>query len=176
MRPSTTARRYAEAAFDVARASGQTDDWLREMQSAQATYNRDIVRSYFADPNVSREEKIETLPRLFPGLSEHVLNLLRVLTLKHRMHLLPSVVAEFERLAREARGVLEATVTVARPVTESEQLEIHQRLRALTGKEVHIQMAVDPSILGGVVVRIGDQVIDASVEGRLDRLRQELAV
>jgi F-type H+-transporting ATPase subunit delta len=92
------------------------------------------------------------------------------------MHLLPAVAAEFERLAREARGVLEATVTVARPVTQSEQQEIQQRLHALTGKEVQIHMAVDPSILGGVVVRIGDQVIDASVEGRLDRLRQELAV
>lgn len=97
MRPSTTARRYAEAAFDVARSDGQTDNWLRELQEAQTTYSRDIVRSYFEDPNVSREEKIETLPRLFPQLSDRTLNLLRILTSKHRMQLLPSIVAEFER-------------------------------------------------------------------------------
>lgn len=77
---------------------------------------------------------------------------------------------------RAARGVVEAEVKVARPVTQPEEQEITQRLRTLTGKEVQIHLAVDPSILGGVVVRIGDQVVDASVAGRLDRLRQELAV
>jgi F-type H+-transporting ATPase subunit delta len=92
------------------------------------------------------------------------------------MHLLPPILVEFEHLVREARGVLEADVTVARPLTEAERQEILQRLRTLTGKEVQIQVGVDPAILGGVVVRIGDQVIDASVAGRLDRLRQDLAV
>jgi F-type H+-transporting ATPase subunit delta len=125
---------------------------------------------------VAREEKVETLPRLFPGLSEQVLNLLRVLASKQRMQLLPSIVSEFEHLVREARGVLEAEVTVARPVTDIDQQGILQRLRGLTGKDVQIHVSVDPAILGGVVVRIGDQVIDASVSGRLDRLRQELAV
>lgn len=176
MRPSTTARRYAEAAFDVARASGQTDAWLSDLQRAEDTYNRDIVRNYFLDPNVAREEKVATVPRLFSGLSEQVLNLLRVLTSKQRMQLLPAIAAEFEHLVREARGVLEAEVTVARVVTESEQQDILHRLRSLTGKDVQIHVAVDPSILGGVVVRIGDQVIDASISGRLERLRQELAV
>lgn len=176
MRPSTTARRYAEAAFDVAQADGRIDEWLGQLRDAEETYGRPIVRSYFEDPNIAREDKIETLPELFSGLSDHVLNLLRVLTSKHRMHLLPSVAAEFEHLVRAARGVLEAEVTVARPVTDSEQQDILQRLQAFTGKSVQIQTAVDPSILGGVIVRIGDQVIDASVTGRLDRLRQELAV
>jgi F-type H+-transporting ATPase subunit delta len=176
VRPSTTARRYAEAAFDVARSTGQTDQWLSDLQRAQQTYGRDIVHGYFADPNVAREEKVETLPRIFPGISEQVLNLLRVLTTKQRMQLLPSIVTEFEHQVRAARGVLEADVTVARPVTQEEQQDILGRLRALTGKEVQIHVAVDPNILGGVVVRIGDHVIDASVSGRLDRLRQELAV
>jgi F-type H+-transporting ATPase subunit delta len=176
MRPSTTARRYATAAFDVASSSGQTDRWLRDLQQARETYSRDIVRTYFEDPNVAGEEKLATLPRLFPGISDQVLNLLRVLTSRHRMHLLPPILVEFEHLVREARGVLEADVTVARPVTEAERQEILQRLRTLTGKEVQIQVGVDPAILGGVVVRIGDQVIDASVAGRLDRLRQDLAV
>jgi F-type H+-transporting ATPase subunit delta len=176
MRPSTTARRYAEAAFDVAKADGRMDQWLQQLGNAEDTYSRDVVRLYFDDPNVAREEKVATLPRIFPGLSDHVLNLLRVLTTKHRMQLLPGIRAEFEHLVREARGVLEAEVTVARPITQGEQQDILQRLRTLTGKDVQIEVKVDSSILGGVVVRIGDQVIDASVAGRLDRLRQELAV
>jgi F-type H+-transporting ATPase subunit delta len=176
MRPSTTARRYAEAAFDVARKEGQTDRWLAELQQALQTYHRDIVRTYFDDPNVAREEKVETLPSLFPGLSQEPLNLLRVLTIKHRMHLLPSIVTDFEHQVRQARGVLEAELTVARPISEEEKQTILQRLKSITGKDVQAQVSVDPSILGGVVVRIGDQVIDASIAGRLDRLRQQLAV
>jgi F-type H+-transporting ATPase subunit delta len=176
MRPSTTARRYAEAAFDVATADGQPDQWLTDLQTAVEAYNRDSVRNYFNDPKTAREDKLAMLPRIFPALTPRTLNLLRILALKHRMQLLPSIAAEFEHRVRESRGVLEATVTVARPLTADEQEQIRLRLRSLTGNEVEMQTTIDPNVLGGVVVRIGDQVIDASVAGRLERLRQELAV
>jgi F-type H+-transporting ATPase subunit delta len=176
MRPSSTARRYAEAAFDVAHQDGNADQWLADLRRVQQLLDRPIVRQYFEEPNVSREEKVETLPRLFPDLPEHVLNLLRILTNKHRMHLIPAVADELERLIRESRGITEATVTVARPVDEQERREIAQRLGTLLGKQVVIHTEVDESIIGGIVIRIGDQLMDASVAGRFERLRQELAV
>src|SRR5579884_4011895 len=104
MRPSTTARRYAEAAFDVAAADGQTDTWLTELQGAVGVYERDDVSGYFEDPHVPREEKLQTLPQLFPYGTQRVLNLLRLLATKQRMYLLPPIASEFERLVREARG------------------------------------------------------------------------
>jgi F-type H+-transporting ATPase subunit delta len=175
MRPSSTARRYAEAAFDVAR-QGDPETWIAQLHQVEDLLQRPLVRQYFDEPNIAREEKVGTLPRIFSGADAHVLNLLRILTMKHRMHLIPAIAAEFERLLREARGVREATVTVARPVSEAERAEIAQRLGAALGKQVEIQTEVDPSIIGGIVIRVGDQLIDASVAGRLDRLRQELAV
>jgi F-type H+-transporting ATPase subunit delta len=104
------------------------------------------------------------------------MNLLRILVSRQRMHLLPNIVREFEALELEARGIAEADVTVARSVGEAEQEVIARRLSEITGKQVHVQVHVDPGILGGIVVRIGDQLIDSSVAGRLQRLRQRLAV
>lgn len=176
MRPSTTARRYAEAAFAVAQQDGNSDQWLQDLKAVQEALKRPVVESFFDDPNISREERLETLPMLFPSAPAHVLNLLRILSSRHRMHLVPQVVAEFEHLVNEAQGVVEATVTVARPIEEEERREIAQRLSQVTGKNVEVQTEVDPNIIGGVVIRVGDQLVDASIAGRLQRLRQQLAV
>ena len=146
------------------------------VHDAPEMLQRPLVRQYFDDPNISREEKVDTLPRPFPESEPHVLNLLRILTIKHRMLLVPAIADELERRMREARGITEASVTVARPIDDRERTEIAQRLGQVLGKEVEIHTHVDEAIIGGIVIRVGDQLIDASVAGRLERLRQELAV
>jgi F-type H+-transporting ATPase subunit delta len=176
MRPSATARRYAEAAFDVARQDGEVGRWLDDLSRVSDTLANPSAGLYFKDPNVPAEEKLATLRGLFPEIPPHIANLLRMLAERERLHLLPAILAEFQSLDREARGVLEAQVTVARPFDLGEQEEIKRRLSAATGKTVEIHLAVDPAILGGIVVRIGDRLIDASVSGRLSRLRHQLAV
>ena len=176
MRPSTTARRYAEAAFDVAQQDGDVDGWLADLQKAREVLRDPAAAPYFRDPNVPRDAKVDSVESLFGNLHPHVLNLLRVLVTRQRVHLVPGIVQEFEALEREARGIAQADVTVARPITDAEQSAIGQRLSEVTGKQVHVQTHVDPAILGGIVVRIGDRLIDSSVAGRLERLRQELAV
>jgi F-type H+-transporting ATPase subunit delta len=176
MRPSTTARRYAEAAFDVARHDNDVQGWLRDLQTAAETVEQPDIAGFFRDPKVSREEKVETVGRTFQSMRPHVVNLVRILAARDRIHLLPSILQEFVALDREARGILEARVTVARPIDDREQEEVRRRLEQLTGKTVEIHTDVDSSILGGIVVRMGDRLIDASVAGRLQRLRQEMAV
>jgi F-type H+-transporting ATPase subunit delta len=176
MRPSTTARRYAEAAFEVAQQDGDLDTWLADLRAANTALAERETALFFRDPNVGREEKLETLNKLVGHLQPHVLNLLRVLAVRQRIQLLPAILREFQELEREARGIAEAQVTVARPVDQAETRAIAQRLGQLTGKRVEVRTQVDPNILGGVVVRIGDKLIDASVAGRLQRLRQRLAM
>ena len=176
MKPSSIARRYAEAAYDVAVQDGNTDVWLRDLRAADDVLQGRSLALYFKNPEVPAEDKLRALQELLPHVYPHVLNLLRLLVTRHRLHLLPSVIQHFEDLDREAKGIVEAYVTVARPVDEGETAIIKQRLSSLTGKTVELQTSVDPGILGGIVVRIGDKLIDASVAGRLERLRQELAV
>lgn len=176
MRPSTTARRFAEAAFQVAQEDGQAEEWERQLGRASDALQDATARRFFEDPNIPDEEKTGLLPRLFPDAQPHLLNLLRLLTVRHRIYLLPQIRAEFDHLIREARGVVEADVTVARPISEAERTEIAQRLGQATGKQVDIRTRVDPAVIGGIVIRIGDHLIDASIAGRLQRLRQDLAV
>lgn len=176
MRPSSTARRYAQAAFDVAREDGDVQQWMADLRSARDTFQDQALGLYFKDPNVPTEEKQEALRKVFGNVRPHVMNLLQILATKQRIHLLPAILEEFEELEREARGILEADVTVARPIDQRERGRIAERLGQVTGKQVEVHVQVDPAILGGVVVRIGDQLIDGSVAGRLQRLRQEMVV
>ena len=88
-----------------------------------------------------------------------------------RVELLPAVVREFRRLHARQEGVVEASVTSAVALDEAAQAALQERLSALTGQSVAMHLDVDPSLLGGVSVRIGDRLIDGSVRGRLERLR-----
>ncbi len=176
MRPSATARRYAEAAFDVARQDGDIEGWLSDLRTATGILQSQAAAQYFKDPSVAIEHKMQALEQRFGDLRPHALNLLRVLVTRHRLHLLPAILAEFEDLEREARGILEADITVARELDENERARISVQLDELTGRSVEVRTHVDPQILGGVVIRIGDRLIDTSIAGRLQRLRQEMAV
>ena len=177
MRPSTTALRYAQAAFEVAQSEGKAEEWVRALQSANETLSEQRLALFFRDPNVSSESKLEAIKELFADAFEpQIVNLLRLLAVKQRLVLLPGITNELEDLVREAQGVLKATAVVARQLDANEQADIIRRLEQITGKRIDLRVSVDPSILGGIVVRIGDRLIDASVANRLQRLRQELAV
>lgn len=175
MRPSTTARRYAEAAFDVAREDGTVQAWVSTLARVAQAVQRPDVAGFFKEPNISREQKIRSASDMAQGGPEQVGNLLEMLAALNRIHLVPSILQEFRELDRSASGVVEASVTVARPLSDAEAIEIAQRLAQALGKKVELQAQVDPAILGGIVVRVGDRLIDASVKGRLDRLRNQLA-
>lgn len=173
---SSTGRRYAEAAFDVAQEQNSVQGWITSLRQASQVLERPETLRYFRDPNVPTHEKLQAIDAAFVGVSQEVRNLLRMLTVRNRLGLLPSITTEVERLDREHRGIVEAEVTVARPMTEAEQADVTRRLSASLGKQVNITTSVDPKIIGGILIRIGDRLIDASVAGRFERLRHELAV
>lgn len=175
MRPSATARRYAEAAYDVARQDGQVGAWLDGLKVAARVMHDSDAASFFKNPETGLDETLLTIDHMFGSMQPHLVNLLRIVATRHRLHLIPAILREFVDLDRAANGIVEAQVTVARPVEEAERESIGRHLGTLTGKTVEIQTRIDPSILGGIVVRIGDKLIDASVAGRLQRLRQEMA-
>lgn len=175
MRPSTTARRYAEAAYQVAHEDGQVEQWLQSLAQVAGAVSRPEVAGYFKDPNVPRDEKLAMTGTIAGDAPEGVRNLLRILAGLGRLHLVPAILQEMRDLHREAQGVREASITVARPLSSAESTEIAERLTQAIGAKVEIHTRVDPEILGGIVVRLGDRLVDASVKGRLDRLRNQLA-
>lgn len=171
-----SARRYAEAAFQIARRDGTVDEWLSDLEDAAETLGRQDALQVLANPAVPYEARADLAERITAGrISAPALNLMRLLLRRGRIDLLPGVLHEFRRLHRRQEGITEATIVSAAPLGPSEEEALRERLTEMTGGRVVMDFSVDPSILGGVVVRLGDRLIDGSVRGRLERLRSRLA-
>ena len=174
MRAGAIAKRYAQAAYDVAQSRGTAEQWLADLQRVVAAIADPAVVRWLDSSKITAARKEEVLTSVLASPYPLFVNLLRVLMSKGRITLLPEVAQQFERLVNRARNVAVAEVTTAIPLDAAEEARIAQQLSAMTGQEVRIQTRVDPSIQGGLIARIGDRVIDGSVRTRLALLRREL--
>jgi F-type H+-transporting ATPase subunit delta len=175
-RTSSSARRYADAAFQVAARDGTHETWRREMAAAAETLGEARIARALGNPALPIASRAELVrAAIGAAVSNPVLNLVQLLLARGRIELLPGVAREFARLDDLRLGVVHATATSAAPLAADEVRAMTARLEQLTGGHVELATSVDPSLLGGVVVRLGDRLIDGSVRGRLERLRTQLA-
>jgi len=171
----TGARRYAEAAFEVGLRDNTVADWRRELDAAAAICDDPDVTRALGNPAVPLEQRWPAAQKIFGRVvSQPVLNLIGLMLRRGRIEELPRIAAEFRRLDNQRQGIILAHVISAAPLTDQEKRAVVQRMEQLTGGRVELDVAVDPSLLGGLVVRVGDQLIDGSVRGRLERLRNQL--
>ena len=174
-RRETAARRYAEAAFEVALRDDTVATWRRELETAAAIASDERVGRLLANPAVPLETRTEMAATIFGKVvGRPVLNLIGLMIRRGRIDQLPKVAAEFRRLDDACQGITVATATSAAPLTPDEIRVLTERMETFTGGRVELDVQVDPSLLGGLVVRVGDQLIDGSVRGRLERLRNQL--
>ena len=173
----TVARRYARALYEEAQQGGTLEAVDADMQAVRESLDASReLEGLFKSPVVSREKKEAIVERLFAGkVSALVVRFMRLLIEKQREELLPTVIRAYTDLRDERQGVVEARVKTAMPLGEAEAAALRAALEARTGKQVRLRAEVDPALLGGVVVRIGDQVIDGSARHQLDQLRERLA-
>lgn len=171
----TAARRYAEAAFEIAQRDGSVDAWRSELETAARVLGDERVSTFLGNPAVPHEARSRLLDSaLGRSVSGPVRNLIQLQLRRGRIDQLPRVAAEFRRLDNERQGITVATATAAAPLTPDEVRTLTTRLEQFTGGRVELDVQVDPSLLGGLVVRVGDRLIDGSVRGRLERLRNQL--
>jgi F-type H+-transporting ATPase subunit delta len=176
-RQTTAGRRYAEAAFELAQRDGSLDAWQRDLSLAAATVADERVAAIVDNPAVPHAERDRLVSNLLGDhISRPTLNLVRLLVQRGKVDLLAQVAREYDRLLREQRGIVEAVVTTPVPLSDGETIAIRDRLAAVTGSEVQLRSELDPALIGGLTVRVGDRLLDASVRGRLDRLRDQLIV
>jgi F-type H+-transporting ATPase subunit delta len=174
-RRDTAARRYAEAAFEVAQRDGTVETWRSELQMAAAALADERVARHLSNPAVPLEKRAAVVNgALAKAVSRPVLNLIQLQLRRGRIEQLARVADEFRRLDNRRQGITAATATAAAELTPSEVDALTRRLEQFTGGRVELDLAVDPSLLGGLVVRVGDRLIDGSVRGRLERLRNQL--
>jgi F-type H+-transporting ATPase subunit delta len=174
-RRDTAPRRYADAAFEIGIRDGTLEVWRRELEAATETVADPALLGVLASPAIPLDQRLDAAQKVFAKLSQPVRNLILLLVRRGRIEQLPRVTAEFVRRDDERNGLTHATATSAAPLGEEEIRDIAARLEQMTGTRVSLDTNVDPSILGGIVVRIGDRLIDGSVRGRLERLRNQLA-
>ncbi len=176
MRDTTIARNYAEALLALARRAGDLPGWGRMISDVAGAVETDVrLRRFLEAPQVSAERKNEILGRAFQDRVPRIfLRFLQKLVDNRRQMLIPVIASEYHHLVDEAEGRVHAQVTVARDVDGAGREAIAAQLSRALGKTVVPHITVNPDILGGVVVRVGDTVMDGSVRRRLGTLRSRL--
>jgi F-type H+-transporting ATPase subunit delta len=170
------ARRYVQALFSTALKGGTVERVETDLETIDALLRTEprLLRVFRA-PTISPEQKKGIAQRLFETqVSNLTLRFLFLLIDKRREAVLPVVNREFRRLSYAARGILPVTATVAQRLSPEERTSLIAALGQRTGKTVELSEEVDPGLIGGVVLRLGDTIIDGSVAGQLRRLRQQL--
>ena len=170
----TAARRYAEAAFEIALRDETVDAWRSELDGAADALGDERVARMLSNPAIALEQREALVERRSKAVSRPVLNLVLLMLRRRRIEQLPRVAAEFRRLDNQRKGITQASATSAAELTPAELEALTNKLEQFTGGRVELDVAVDPSLLGGLVVRVGDRLIDVSVRGRLERLRNQL--
>jgi F-type H+-transporting ATPase subunit delta len=169
---------YANAIADLAMAQGAAEPAARQLHEFGAAYGESAeLRTFLASPAVSVEAKHAVIDKIAArlGASKIIRNFLFVLADHRRTHLIPDVIAAFHQVIRQRQGVAEAVVSSAVEMSAAQKKVMAATLAQLTGKKIEAKFALDPALLGGAVVRIGDTIYDGSLRSRLNEMRARLA-
>ncbi|MGN6314383.1 MAG: F0F1 ATP synthase subunit delta [Rhodanobacteraceae bacterium] len=175
MEPLTLARPYARAAFELAQEQRALGEWAGKLAFAAQVAADMRAASLIGDPRVAPAQLASLfLPEGEPAESPFA-RFIGTLAENHRLHVLPEIAALFEQLKREAEHVLKVRVRSAAPIDANEVTRLREALKRRFNREIELEQALDPSVLGGAVIDAGEMVIDGSVRGRLMRLESALA-
>jgi F-type H+-transporting ATPase subunit delta len=169
------ANRYAQAAFELALERNELEAWERDLNSLGSALDSRAAVEFVASHKITPEAKLDFLRQAAGETSPLPWNLVRLLASKGRLALLPQIAERFWAFLDEHRGVAHAKVLTAVPMSADEQQSLEQRLSQLTGKTVDVQTIEAPEIIGGIVARIGDTLIDGSTRTKLISLKRQLA-
>ena len=165
----TLARRYATAVFQLAQEAGKVQPVQHDLHTFVEALDRDeTVRRFFRSPVVDRKEKETIVAQAFAKLDPIALHTVLLLIRKRRESLAETIVEQFDVLEREARGAQELRVVSARPLSQNELDTLVQRLSAAYRTKFDVTQSVDPSLIGGIRISMGDRLIDGTIAGRLD--------
>ncbi|MSQ30757.1 MAG: ATP synthase F1 subunit delta [Dehalococcoidia bacterium] len=167
-------RRYAAAVLEIARQERNLDSWVEAVEGLEALTSQPAFVAGLQGDGMTDERFQAIVRRVVPGVTPVQLNLFRLLRRKARLGLGPDIASFFRELVDEERGIARALVTSAVALEPDRRAALERRLAEQTGRQVTVETQVDPSILGGLIVRIGDRLVDGSTRARLRALRAQL--
>ena len=172
---TTIARPYAKAAFEEAKAGKRLGAWSDSLRRAAAVVEDSRVQNLLGNPAVTNGELAKLVTDLAgPELDEQGRNFVQTLAENRRLAYLPEISTLFDELKDDAEGVIDVTVTSAAPLENGQREALSAALQRRLRRQIRLQCATDPTLIGGAVLKAGDLVIDGSVRSRLDRIAYEL--
>lgn len=175
MAKAPKAKRYAQALFALAQEQGKEQAWLDDLAAAGDLLAGADAALFLTTPRVPAEQKLHAARELLWGKDPMVLNMVGLLLSRQSIDLLPEIKKEYQSLLDESLGRVYAAVTSAVPMSTEQQSRLRSSLSSALEKDVVLDVREDPGIIGGLTVRVGDQIIDGSVRAKLEALRQRLA-
>jgi F-type H+-transporting ATPase subunit delta len=167
---------YSRALFDVARDHDVLDEVHEQLgQFADALNENHDLQVFFFSPYFSSQEKKEGIGKMIEGANEHFVRFLELLAERHRMPAIFRIRRDFDELYAEERKLLPVTITSAVELDDDTVNEIARKIEEQTGRKVELTRKVDPNVIGGLVMRVGNVVMDGSIRARLERLRKQVA-
>ncbi len=169
-----SARRHAQAVFQIALEQNELDRWRNDLGMIAEAMNDPLLYAFLENPKIHFDVKTRILSQRLEGISPLAMNLALLLVAKKRLGIVEEIVYEYGRLVDEHRGIAHAKVATAIPLDEKDRDSVTHRLSDALGKDILLITQVDPSIIGGLTVRIGDKLIDGSTKNRLQALKKIL--
>jgi F-type H+-transporting ATPase subunit delta len=169
---------YANALADVALAQGAADATLKQLGEFATAFGVSAeLRNFLTSPGVPREAKHEVIEKIAAriGAGKIIRNFLFVIADHQRTHILPEIVVSFQEVIRQRQGIAEAEISSAMELSAAQKKRFTQTLERLTGKKIEAKYSLDPAMLGGAIVRVGDTIYDGSVRSSLNEMRARLA-
>lgn len=186
-RPVAAARRYAEAVFGLALRDGTEDAWLTALRAARDLVGDETLTETLENPAIAEDARLDLMGSILSPerlgadgrpadarVARQLLALVELLLERGRIELLPAVAERYATLLNQHRGIVTAIVTSAAPLSDADVAEIRSRVEAMAGAGVDLRTQVDEGLIGGLTIQVGDRLLDASVRGRLERLREQL--
>ncbi len=177
MANSVYARRYAQAVFRMAQESQEQNRWQSDLRKIASMCRDEALFALLENREVSFEEKERVLSQRLGEIHPMALKLVSMLVAKGRLAMMEDISDEYQQLLDEYRGIEGAEVAeviTAIPLDDEERLKIGERITEIVGKPVMLKSKVDPTVIGGVIIRVGDKLIDGSIRSKLTALRKEL--
>jgi ATP synthase F1 delta subunit len=170
------AKVYARSLFEVARDQGKLDDVREQLSELTDAFEEDrSLSTFFFSPYFSTEEKKEGLHKAIDGAEPIFLNFLELLLEKHRMPVIYRIRSDYEALWRDENKLLSVQVTSAIELDDEIVKNLGDRIAEQTDRKIDLTTKVEPDILGGIVLQVGNSILDASIRNRLEQLRRQVA-
>jgi F-type H+-transporting ATPase subunit delta len=168
------AKRYAQAIFGIALEQDELDRWRSDLESISSAFSDPDVLALLESPGFRFNDKFRLLSEGLKEINHLAVNLVKLLVTKGKLDIMGSIIDEYQLLLDGFRGIEQAEATTAVPLGDKENQKLTEYLSGMVGKNVSLQYAVDPGLVGGIAIRIGGKLLDGSTRSRLASLKSEL--